>query len=156
MMHKDVTPGSVVLMKISIPCFSGAWVPSVTIPVVVAEKVARVTSTQAVTDTGIRFRLDDGKIIGGSGSILPVGWVAPYASSAAGKRPLQATPESYIQQVRLLAENISAMSTELEALRKDQSALLRQLISDHGPTVATAEVKAVTEAMRRLTQGFKS
>ena len=153
MMFKDLKPGDKVLHRTTaVLVRSKGWNQNhLTTPLVNAHTVVRVTATQATTDTGIRFRLDDGKIIGSNGSVYPMGYVNPTARDALESKPMAPTSPDQRARVAEVQGSVKTLQNALQAFSDHQQRSLRNTLAVNGWGGAIGLMTAATDALQAIT-----
>lgn len=157
MRFNKLSPGDTVLRYETITLLHGVWGTSVSQRVIVAETVARVTATQAVTESGLRFTLRDGTIIGMAerGGVYPVGYADPFARNAGESRPMEPTGAARVQQLRDVAKSLEAFNKSFKQFDNGGLKVIRHVLNTHGLVAGTAMLVALKEQMDQLMEGFK-
>jgi len=157
MRFPTLSPGETVLRYESIQLLRGSWGTGITNRVIVTETVARVTATQAVTESGLRFTLRDGTIIGMAerGGVYPVGYVDKFARNAMEARPMEPTGAARVQQLHDVAKSLQAFDVSFSKFDKGGLKLIRHVLQTHGNVTGAAMLVAVKEQLDQLMEGFK-
>lgn len=138
----------------------GGWGTGLSVRVVIEETVARVTAKQAVTETGLRFNLEDGTIhgFGGGGTrvcMYPIGYVDPYASNAIEARPMEATSPDRLAELDKAADSVKTFLATLTRFERNERKIIKHVLQTNGMTKGGAMLLALADGIKELMEGFK-
>ena len=156
MLFKKLTPGDTVLRYQSITVLAGAY-GGLSRSVIVAETVERVTATQAVTTSGLRFTLREGTIhgTGNRGGVYPVGYVKPYPRNAIDARPMEATSPEEIAKTEAIAAEVERFNKAFSQVDRNFKKVIRHVLTRQSMQRGSEELAEIARLLERLTEGFK-
>jgi hypothetical protein len=155
MMFKDLKAGDTVLRYKDLEILRGGWGAGLSKRIIVAEVVARVTPTQAVTESDLRFSRKDGTVYrnntsGFRGGVYPVGYERPAGIEGPAAK-LCATPAERIQELETLAATARAFSQLLIRIdKRGHTRVLSQAIRTLGEQQVTAAMTDCSKALEAL------
>lgn len=138
----------------------GGWGTGLTASTVIEETVARVTAKQAVTETGLRFTLEDGTIhgFGGGGTrvcMYPIGYVNEYARNAIEARPMQATSAERMAELDNAANNVKTFAAALSRFERNERKIIKHVLQTHGMSKGGDMLVELANGIKALMEGFK-
>lgn len=157
MIFPKLSPGDTVLRYETISVLSGGWGAGLSRRVIVAETVDRVTATQAVTESGLRFTLRDGTIIGRAerGGVYPVGYVDKYARNALDARPMQATSAEDIAAIHEVAKDVRRFDAAYQQVDSNYRKVIKHVLTRDTLQRGTEELIEIARLLEKLVEGFK-
>lgn len=150
MQFENIKPGDTVLRDYDFTVIDGGWGTGVTVTVIAAEVVAKVTKTQATTVSGIRFTLDRGSIIGQSGVVYPEGFVSKRNGNV-----MTPTPAKDIEALNVLANEVKRFKTTMFRVDQQQRELLKAFIRGKPYVLAALELQEISDKLADLLKGAK-
>lgn len=138
----------------------GGWGTGLSVRVVIEETVARVTAKQAVTESGLRFTLEDGTIhgLGGGGTrvcMYPIGYVDKYARNAIEARPMEATSPARLAELDKAADDVKTFLATMARFERNERKILKHVLQTHGMSKGGAMLVELANGIKALMEGFK-
>lgn len=151
--------GDIVLRHHDREIIRGGYGTGLTVRVVVEEVVARVTAKQAVTESGLRFTLEDGTIHQLSKGVrvrmYPVGYVNNYGRNAIECKPLEATDPRRLEQIDKAADAAYNLERVYTRFERHQSHIIKHVLNSNGLVAGATVLRDATLAIEKLMEGFK-
>lgn len=150
MRFPNIKIGDTVLRNDRIRLVDGGFSTGYSVNIVLRDTVTRLTKTQGVTESGIRFKLDNGNIIGDAFSVFPVGYVVKTYGHP--DQVMEATDAKTIDDLKELAKSVRALQNAVYKFDQQKTRTLQKFVRGNVtiPLSAAIRLDAVTRAISEL------